>query len=218
MGYSFVTAERDQGFLLPPDIRDWLAESDLVWTVLDAVGQIDLSAFRAAYRADGRSRPAYDPAMMLGLLLFAYCDGVRSSRQIERRCERDVAYRVLSGNLRPDHATIARFRGRHRAALAGVFTQVLRLCAEAGLVRVGLVALDGTKLRGNASGFANRSRAQVEAEIGELTESLESMLADAERIDADDDATYGSSRGDEPPAELTDGMRAWPGCVRPRPA
>jgi hypothetical protein len=138
------------------------------------------------------------------LLLFAYCDGVRSSRQIERRCERDVAYRVIAGNLRPDHATIARFRGRHRHALGGLFTQVLRLCAEAGLVRVGLVALDGTKLRGNARGTANRTRAQVETEIGELAEAVEGMLAEAERVDADEDAEHGPARGDEAPPELAD--------------
>ena len=205
MGYSFVTADRDQVFLMPPDVREWLSGSDLVWTVLDAVEQMDLSAFRAQYRADGRSRPAYDPGLMVALLLFAYCDGVRSSRQIERHCARDVGYRVISGNLGPDHATIARFRARHRAALAGVFTQVLRLCAEAGLVRVGLVALDGTKLRGNARGTANRTRAQIEAEIAELTAAVETMLAEADQVDATEDAAQDSaSGGDDPPAGLAE--------------
>jgi transposase len=202
VGARFVSGDREQVFLLPPDMRDWLPESDLAWTVIDAVGQLDLSGFEAAYRADGRSRPPYDPAVMVALLLFAYCDGVRSSRQIERRCERDVAYRVVSGNLRPDHATIARFRVRHRQALAGVFTQVLRLCAQAGLLRVGLVALDGTKMAAPASPGQNRTREQLDAEIAEVAGQVEAMLAEAERVDADEDAAHGSARGDEPPAGL----------------
>jgi transposase len=150
---------------MPPDVRDWLPEQHLVWTVLDAVREMDLSGFYARYRSDGRSRPPYDPALMVGLLLFGYCDGVRSSRQIELRCERDVAYRVITGNHCPDHATIARFRREHRDGLAGVFTQVLRLLAAAGLVRVGLVALDGTRMRGNASCAANRTGRQLVDDI-----------------------------------------------------
>ena len=202
MAARFVTGDREQVFLLPPDMRDWLPESDLAWTVLDAVGQLDLSGFEAAYRADGRSRPPYDPAVMVALLLFAYCDGVRSSRQIERRCERDVAYRVVSGNLRPDHATIARFRVRHRDALAEVFTQVLRLCAQVGLLRVGVVALDGTKMAAPAAGGQNRTGEQLDAEIAELAGQVQTMLADAERVDAAEDAAHGPGRGDEPPPGL----------------
>src|SRR4051794_3313198 len=127
MGQNFLRAQRDQPFLLPPDMREWLPEDDLVWLVLDAVEQIDLTAFTGAYRGDGQGRPAYDPALMVALLLFAYCHGVRSSREIERRCVRDVAFRVIAGGHRPDHATIARFRERHEAALETVFTEVLRL-------------------------------------------------------------------------------------------
>ena len=199
MGYNFVTAERGQVFLMPPDVREWLPVDDLAWTVLDAVAQMDLSAFWSRYRADGHGRPAYDPALMVGVLLLAYCDGVRSSRQIERRCQRDVAYRVVAGNQCPDHATIARFRSGHREALGGLFVQVLRLCAEAGMVRVGLVALDGTKMAGNASGQANRTSAQLDAEIEAL---VEAMLADAEVVDAAEDAAHGADRGDEPPPQL----------------
>jgi len=199
VGYNFVTAERDQVFLLPPDIRDWLGEDELAWTVLEAVGQLDLAAFRARYRADGHGRAPYDPALMVALLLFAYCEGVRSSRQIERRCQRDVAYRVVAGNQCPDHATIARFRVRHADALAGLFTQVLRLCAAAGMVRVGLVALDGTKLAGNASAQANRTAAQLDAEI---ETQVAAMLAEAAVVDAAEDAAHGEDRGDEPPPQL----------------
>jgi transposase len=202
MSRRFVSGDREQVFLLPPDMRDSLGESDLVWTVIDAVAQLDLSEFEAAYRVDGRSRPPYDPAVMVALLLFAYCDGVRSSRQIERRCERDVAYRVVSGNLRPDHATIARFRARHHPALAGVFTQVLRLCAQAGLLRVGVVALDGTKMAAPASPGQNRTREQLDVEIAEISGQVEAMLAEAERVDAAEDGAHGPARGDEPPPGL----------------
>ncbi len=202
MSPRFVGGDQDQAFLLPPDMRQWLPESDLVWTVLDAVDQLDLTQFRLAYRADGKARPAYDPAMMVALLLFAYCDGVRSSRQIEQRCQRDVAYRVVSANLCPDHATIARFRSRHRQALAGVFTHVLALCAQAGLLRVGVVALDGTKMAAPASGQANRTGAEVDAAIAELSGQVEAMLTQAEQTDLAEDAEHGPARGDEPPSGL----------------
>jgi transposase len=128
-----------------------------VWFVLDVVERLDLGEFHRAYRADGHGRAAYDPALMVALLLYAYCTGVRSSRAIEQRCVQDIAYRVLAGGLCPDHVTIARFRSRHAAALAAVFVASLRLCAEAGLVRLGIVALDGTKIGANASRDANRT-------------------------------------------------------------
>lgn len=188
--------------MLPPDLREWLPESDLAWTVLDAVEALDLSAFEAAYRADGAGRPPYDPALMVALLLYAYCDGVRSSREIERRCHRDIAYRVVCGNRVPDHVSIARFRTRHRAPLNGLFVQVLRLLAEAGMVKVGLIALDGTKLRGNARGTRNRTAAQLAEEIAELAGQVERMLDEAESVDEAEDAAHGADRGDEPPPQL----------------
>jgi len=199
MGYNFVTADRDQVFLMPPDVREWLPEDDLAWTVLDAVGQLDLARFRGSYRPDGHGRAAYDPALMVALLLFAYCDGVSSSREIERRCQRDVAYRVVAGNQRPDHATLARFRVRHREAIADLFVQVLALCAAAGMVRVGLVALDGTKIAGDASSMRNRTREQLDAEI---TKQVRALLAAADTTDAAEDAAHGDRRGDEPPEDL----------------
>jgi transposase len=191
VGYNFVTADRDQVFLLPPDMRDWLPEDHLVWVVLDAVGQFDLEPFRVVYRADGHGRPAMDPAWMLALLLYGYTVGERSSRRIERRCAEDVAFRVICGGRLPDHATIARFRVRHEAALTGVFSQVLQLLAAAGLVRLGRVALDGTKIAADASWSANKTLPQVRQ-----------MLAEAAAADAAEDAEFGTARGDEPPPGL----------------
>lgn len=203
MGFNFIAADREQSFLMPPDVREWLPEDHLAWLVLDATAQLDLDRFRSAYRADGHGRAAYDPALMVALLLFAYCDGVSSSREIERRCERDVAYRVVAANQQPDHATLARFRTRHREAIAGLFGQVLGLCSAAGMVRVGVVAIDGTKLAGNASSMQNRTRAQLEAELeAEIAAQVEALLATAEEVDAGQDAKHGEDRGDEPPPRL----------------
>src|ERR687889_1842676 len=151
MGQRFVACDREQSFLLPPDVREWLPPRHLAWFVIDAVAEMDLDAFYAAYRQDGRSRPAYDPAMMVGVLLYAYARGTRSSRQIERACEEDVAFRVLAAQQRPDHATIARFVERHQDALAGLFGEVLTLCARSGLAKVGVIAVDGTKVHANAN-------------------------------------------------------------------
>lgn len=192
MAYNFVVADREQQFLLPPDMRDWLPEGHLAWFVVDVVAQLDLSRFHDDYRADGHGRAAYDPAMMVALLLYAYCVGVRSSRAIERRCVEDLAFRVLAGNLCPDHVTIARFRRRHELALADVLVDSLRLCADAGLVRLGTVILDGTKIEANASKEASRTRDQIEDEVARI-------LADAEARDvADDEGEHGG--GGVPPA------------------
>lgn len=181
-------------------MREWLPEDDLAWVVVDAVGQFELAEFEAVYRDDGVGRPAFDPAVMVALLLFGYCHGVRSSREIERRCVRDVAFRVIAGGLRPDHATIARFRARHESALGWVFTQVLRLCAEAGLVRLALLAVDGTKVAADASWQANRTRAQLEVELAGASAR---MLTEAAAVDAAEDARFGpDARGDELPVPL----------------
>jgi transposase len=126
MPQNFLYPQRDQPLLLPADMREWLPEDDLVFVVLDAVATLDLGGFRRRYRADGHGRAAFDPEMMVALLLYGYCQGERSSRVIEKRCVRDVGYRVIAGGLSPDHATIARFRARHQEALGGLFSQVLR--------------------------------------------------------------------------------------------
>ena len=177
---------------MPPSLRDWVPEGHLVWTVLDAVAELDLSAIYADYRDDGRGRPAYEPSMMVALLLYAYARGNRSSRGIERACVEDVVYRVVAGNLAPDHSTIAEFRCRHERPLGEVFSGVLGLCARAGLVSVGVVAIDGTKVAANASSDANRDFGQIAREI----------LAEAAEIDAREDELYGAERGDELPEQL----------------
>jgi len=190
---NFVPCDRDQELLLPPGLREWLPEDHLAWFVLDAVDEIELSAFYNAYREDGWGRAAFEPGMMVALLLYAYAVGERSSRGIERRCREDVAFRVITANQIPDHATIARFRARHEQALAATFTQVLALCAQAGMVSVGVVALDGSLLAGNASPGATRSYASIRKEV-------EEMLAEAARADAAEDELLGEARGDELPA------------------
>jgi transposase len=198
---NFLPCDRDQELLLPPSLREWLPEDHLAWFVLDAVEEIDLSAFYGAYRDDGWGRAAFEPAMMVALLLYAYAVGERSSRGIERRCREDVAFRVITANRIPDHATIARFRARHEEALAGLFGQVLRLCGKAGIVDISVVAVDGTKLAAAASDGAIRTYEQIAAEI----------LAEAGRIDAAEDEINGDARGDELPEGLRtpNGRRAW---------
>src|SRR5215218_5033508 len=177
MGQNFVCGDRDQAFLLPPDVRDWVPAGHLAWFVVDAVGELDLAAFYARYRQDGWGRPAFDPAVMVALVLYAYAVGVRSARAIERRCVEDVAFRVVAANLRPDHATIARFRAEHERALAGLFGQVLAMCRRAGLVRAGVVAVDSTKVAANASGLQNTTYDDLAREI----------LKEAAEIDAAED-------------------------------
>jgi transposase len=200
MSQNFIECDREQAFLMPPSLRDWVAEDHLVWTVLGAVEEMDLSAFYAAYRADGHGRPAYEPSMMVALLLYAYARGNRSSRAIERECHEDVAYRVIAANRVPDHSTIAEFRKRHEVALAELFGEVLRLCRAAGMVKVGIVAVDGTKMAANASHERNADYARVAREI----------LAEADRIDREEDGLYGDARGDELPEQLrtAEGRRA----------
>src|SRR5919109_369505 len=151
MGQRFIACDREQSFLMPPDLREWLPPRHLAWFVIDAVAEVNLDAFYGAYRVDGGSRPPYDPAIMVALLLYAYARGIWSSRVIERACEENVAFRVLAAQQRPDHATLARFVDRHQEAIAGLFGEVLTLCARSGLVKVGVIAVDGTKVQANAS-------------------------------------------------------------------
>ena len=192
MAFNFIGCDREQAFLMPPSLREWVPEDHLVWTVLDAVAEIDLGAFYADYRADGHGRPAYEPAMMVALLLYAYARGNRSSRAMERACVEDVAFRVVAGNLVPDHSTIAEFRVRHEAALAELFTAVLGLCRGAGLVSVGVIAIDGTKVQANASRDCNRGYEEIAREI----------LGEAAETDRREDELYGEARGDELPEQL----------------
>jgi transposase len=202
MAQNFLSCDRDQVMLLPPDMAEWLPEGHLARFVIEVVEQLDLSGIYSWYRVDGHGAPAHDPAMMTALLLFNYSVGVCSSRAIERRCVEDVACRVIAANRRPDHATIARFRVRHESELSGLFFQVLELCRDAGMVRVGTVAVDSTKIAANASLGANRTHEQLRLEA-------ERILGRAAETDAREDAMFGDSRGDELPDDLADrGTRA----------
>ena len=200
MPQNFIGCCREQVFLMPPSLLDWVPEGHLVWTILASVEEMDLSAFYADYRADGHGRPAYDPRMMVALLHYAYARGNRSSRGIERACSENVAYRVICSDHVPDHSTIAEFRVRHERALADVFGELLGLCGAAGLVGVGVIAIDGTKVAANASRDANRSYERIGREI----------LEEARRIDEAEDELYGEARGDELPERLRrrEGRRA----------
>ena len=195
MAQNFLSCDRDQVLLLPPDMAAWLPEGHLARFVIEAVDQLGLGAIYAYYRQDGRGRPAHDPAMMVALVLYAYGVGVTSSRAIERRCVEDVAFRVIAADRQPDHATIARFLVRHRDALSDLFFEVLALCQRAGMLRVGTVAVDSTKLAANASAAQNRTfeglRAEAERIIGEAIET-----------DRREDELFGDKRGDELPEEL----------------
>jgi transposase len=199
MAKGYRPVLRDQPFLLPVDMREWLPAEHLVWFVLDVVEQIDTSAFHRRQRkvkaVSGRA--AFDPEMLLALLIYGYCQGMRSSRQIERLCQVDVAFRVICAGDVPDHSVIARFRQAHEQAFAGLFTQVLRLAAKAGLGRFGTIAIDGTKIAANASIDANRTE-------GWLRERVETILAEARQTDAAEDAEHGRRRGDEPPEDFAD--------------
>ena len=186
---------------MPPDVRDWLPEDHFAWFVLGAVESMELEAFYGAYRADGRSRPAFDPAMMVALILYAYARGNRSSRAIERACVEDIAYRVIAAQSKPDHATLARFVERHQDALAGVFGEVLALCARAGLVGLKVVAVDGSKVAANASRGANVDYERLAREA----------IEQAREIDAEEDERFGDRRGDELPSEVSthNGRQQW---------
>jgi transposase len=178
--------------LMPPSLGEWLPEEHLVWTVLGAVDAMDLGRFADAYRLGGTGRAAYDPAMMVALLLYAYARGNRSSRGIERACLEDVAYKLISAMRTPDHSTIAEFRRRHEGEIAELFDDVLGLCREAGLVSVGVITIDGTKIKANASMDQNRSYRELVTQI----------LREAEETDRREDELYGEARGDELPEQL----------------
>src|SRR3954451_11282987 len=193
MARFFREPDRRQRHLLPVDMMDWLPAGDIVHLIVDAVGLMDLSGFEAAYKA---GQAPFAPRVLLALLIYAYAHGTRSSRAIERLCGRDAGFRFIVGDAVPDHTVIARFRRRHVDRMRAVFLAVLELCREAGLVRLGLVALDGTKVKADAALDANRPARRLEAEIAR-------MLAEAEAVDAREDRRFGERRGDELPEGLT---------------
>jgi transposase len=195
--------EPDQDFLLPPSLKEWLPERHLAYFISEVVDEMDLSEIFSCYEKEERGQPPYHPRMMVKVLLYAYCKGVRSSRKIAQHLEEDVGFRVLAANNQPDFRTISDFRKIHLERLKELFTHVLRLCQEARLVKLGYVALDGTKVKANASKHKAMSYGRMcEAEKG-LEEEVKKLLAEAERIDDEEDKLYGSDRrGDELPEEL----------------
>jgi len=204
MGKTFRPYDLSQLLLLPPDLRQWLRSDHLALYVSDIVEQLDLSAILNAYE-EGRGQPPYHPQMMMKLLIYGYCKGKMSSRKLEEATYDDVAFRVLSGNQQPDHASIAEFRKRHLAALAQLFVQVLQLCERAGLVKLGHVAIDGSKIKANASKYRTMTYAGLSEAEQKLVAEVTRLLAEAERIDAAEDELYGADkRGDELPEELRD--------------
>jgi len=204
MNKRFRTCDLNQPFLLPPSLQDWLPEDHLARFVADVAEQLDLSAIYASHeRRDGRGKAAYHPLLMTRLLLYAYCVGKPSSRKIEKATHDEVAFRYLAANQHPDHDTIAMFRQQHLETLAELFVQVLQLCREAEMVKLGHVALDGTKVRAQASKRRNLRYAQMEKKEQELSELVRQMLEEAAQVDAAEDARYGKGRrGDELPEQL----------------
>jgi transposase len=193
----------EQDLLLPPSLRDWLPEGHLAFFVSDLIDQLDLSAITATYEDEERGYPPYHPAMLTKVLVYAYCVGVFSSRKIQQRLVEDVAFRVLAAGNHPDFRTIADFRKTHLAALRGFFEQVLRLAGELGAPRVGRVAVDGSKVKANASKHKAMSYGRMGEKQRQLREEVKALLAQAEAADAAEDAAHGSDRrGDELPAEL----------------
>jgi transposase len=194
-----------QSELFPPSPLDWLPQDHLAYFILDVVAQLDLGPIYAYYERERRGFPPYHPQMMVGLLLYAYCVGVPASRKIERRTHEDVAFRVITGGQHPDHSCISEFRRRHSAQLQSLFVQVLALCMKAGLVKLGHVALDGTKVKASASKHKAMSYERMKQKEAELREKVRALLQSAEDEDAAEDARYGKNkRGDELPEELRD--------------
>ena len=193
----------EQDLLLPPSLRDWLPEDHLAYFVSDLIDQLDLSAITSVYEDEERGYPPYHPVMLTKVLVYAYCVGVFSSRKIQRRLQEDVAFRLLAAGNEPDFRTIADFRKRHLPALKGFFEQVLRLARELGAPRVGRVALDGSKVKANASKHKAMSYGRMRDKEKQLRDEVKHLLAQAEAADAAEDAAYGADqRGDELPAEL----------------
>jgi transposase len=203
MGKRFRTDNMDQGLLLPPSLHDWLPEGHLSRFIADVIEELDLGLIFRSYEKDGRGKAAYQPAMMVRLLLYGYCRGVVSSRKIERATHEDVAFRFLSADTHPDHDTIAAFRKRHLDGLAGLFVQVLRLCQKAGLVKLGHVAIDGTKIKANASKHKAMSYDRMNETEERLRQEVDELLRSAAAADEAEDVQYGKGkRGDELPEEL----------------
>ena len=203
MSKTFRPYEPDQISLIPASMRDWLPSDHLAYFISDVVDNLDLSAIMERYVGEERGYPPYHPAMMVKVLLYAYCTGVASSRKIEKHLCEDIAFRVLAANNTPDFRTISDFRKDHLKALAGLFLQVLKLCQKAGLVKLGHVALDGTKIKANASKHKAMSYQRMKEEESRLEAEVAELLKKAESVDEEEDQRYGKGKkGDELPKEL----------------
>ena len=203
MAKGYRSYDPDQELLLPPSLRDWLAEDHLAYFVSDVVEQLDLSKIHAVYDKDPRGQPPYDPELMTKLLVYGYCTGVFSSRKIRKRLEEDVPFRVLAAGNMPDFRTISDFRKIHLEALSGLFEQVLQMALEAGAMKLGRVSLDGTKIKANASKHKAMSYGRMKEKQQQLKEEVKQLMAAAEAADAEEDAIHGRDRrGDELPDEL----------------
>lgn len=203
MATSFRPCASDQSLLFPPSPREWLPEGHLAFFIADTVAALDLTAFYAPYDGDGRRNQPFDPHMMVTVLLYAYATGTFSSRRIARKLEEDVAYRVLAAGNFPAHRTIAEFRQRHLSAFEALFVQVVRIAREAGVVQLGALAIDGTKVKANASKHKAMSYGRMREHERQLCEQIAALTTQAEAVDAAEDAVHGPDvRGDELPAEL----------------
>jgi transposase len=203
VGKSYRPYHPNADLLLPPSLRDWLPENHLAYFVGDVIDNVDLSAMDAVYGNERRGQPPYDPQMMTKVLVYAYCVGVFSSRRIQRRLVEDIAFRVLAAGNQPDFRTISDFRKIHLATLEGLFEQVLQIALEAGAMKLGRVALDGTKLKANASKHKAMSYERMVEKQKALKAEVKQLLAQAEAADNEEDARYGKDHsGDELPAEL----------------
>jgi len=193
----------NQQWLLPPSVHDWLPENDLVYFILDTVNELDISAITQKYEQEERGFPPYNPRMMVALLFYAYCRGIFSSRKIMQACEERLTFRVIAGDDIPNFRTISDFRKQHLKAVEDLFVQVLQLCQKAGLVKLGHIALDGTKVKANASRHKAMSYGRIKQEEKRLKEEIHQLLSEAEAVDQQEDKEYGSDRrGDELPKEL----------------
>jgi len=203
VGKTYRPYDPRQSFLLPPSPLEWLPDEHLAYFVLDVVEELKLSAITSKYEAETRGQPPHDPRMMVALLVYGYCVGERSSRRIEKKTVEDVAFRVLAGGNHPDHSRISEFRRIHLEALSDLFFQVLMLCRKAKLVKLGHVALDGTKMKANASKHKAMSYQRMKEDEARLKAEIATMFQEAESIDAAEDARHGKDqRGDELPDEL----------------
>lgn len=203
MPTTFRPCAPDQSFLFPPSPRDWLPEGHLAFFIADTVAALDLEAFYAPYEGDGRRNQPFDPQMMVTVLLYAYATGTFSSRRIARKLEEDVAYRVLAAGNFPAHRTIAEFRQQHLASFEALFVQVVQIAREAGVVQLGALAVDGSKVKANASKHKAMSYGRMRQEDQHLRDAIAALLAKADAVDAAEDAEHGPNvRGDELPAEL----------------